>query len=100
MEKAHHALTYSGFDGGPVLDMYFAYFDAWKKSIDAFTAGSKWEQKQQAEAQSTGGDLSATAAQLQSAGENIVRRVAGQQMELCRFFGKRWEQYLSLPASL
>ena len=40
------------------------------------------------------------AVQLQKAGEDIFRRAIEEQIELCRFFGRRWEQYLNLPSDV
>jgi hypothetical protein len=33
----------------------------------------------------------------QKTGEEVFKRFVEQQIELCRFFGKRWELYLKLP---
>jgi hypothetical protein len=35
-----------------------------------------------------------------SAGEALFRSFIEQQIELCRFFGKRWERYLDFPRRL
>ena len=100
MENAHHTLTHPRFDGGPVLEMYFASLDAWKKNLDAFAEGAGHMQKQGGEALSAAGNPSNASAQVQNAAEDIFGRAVEQQMELWRFFGKRWEQYLSLPADI
>jgi len=34
------------------------------------------------------------------AGEHLYRRVFEEQIELWQFFGKRWTQYLTLPADV
>ena len=67
MENAHHTLTHPRFDAGPVLEMYFASFDAWKKNLDAFAEGAGHVQKQAGEAPSAAGNPSNTSAHLQSA---------------------------------
>ena len=41
-----------------------------------------------------------TSAQLQKTWGDFFRRFVEQQIEICRFFGKRWEQYLDLPSDL
>ncbi len=36
----------------------------------------------------------------QKSGEELFRRFIQNQIELCHFFGNRWEQYLRLPDQL
>ena len=36
----------------------------------------------------------------QKSGAGILKQLADQQVELCRFFGNRWEKYLKLPQDL
>ncbi len=100
MEESHHALSQPGFDAGPVLGMYFAPFDAWKKNLDALAEGSWSQSKQQVEIRTADGDLYKAPTQLQNYSDNIFRRMVEQQIELCRFFSKRWEQYLSLTSDI
>lgn len=100
MENAHHSLSYSQFDAGPVLEMYFAPMDAWKKNLDAFAEASKAAQKQQIEAQPGDAGLTNASGPIQNAGEAVFRRAFELQLELWQFIGKRWEQYLSLPADV
>ena len=100
MEHAQHTLTHPRFDGGPVLEMYCASLDAWKKNLDAFAEGAAHMQKQGGEAPSAAGNPGNASAQVQHAAEDIFGRAVEQQMELWRFFGKRLEQYLSLPADI
>ena len=45
-------------------------------------------------------DRGAPPAQAQDAGSTVFGRAFEEQLELCRFFAKRWEQYAALPASL
>ena len=100
MENAHHSLSYSRFDAGPVLEMYFAPLDAWKKNLDAFAEASKAAQKLQTEAQPGDAGLTNASGQIQNAGEVIVRRAFELQLELWQFFGRRLGQYLSLSADV
>jgi hypothetical protein len=100
MENAHHSLSYSRFDAGPVLEMYFAPLDAWKKNLDAFAEASKAAQKLQLEAQPGDAGLTNASGQIQNAGEAIFRRAFELQLELWQFLGKRCGQYLSLPADV
>lgn len=93
MENARQTLSQTPFGAGPVLDMYLASIDAWKKDYDAFIQASNPQKGQTDVALNPGSAYENTSAQLQKTGEDIFQRVIEQQIELCRFFGKRWEQY-------
>ncbi len=100
MDHAQQSLTQPRFDTSSVMDMYLASVDAWKKNLDAFAEASGSRAKQRSEMPPPAAVMEKTSAQLQKSGEDLFRRVIEEQMELCRFFGKRWEQYLSLPADI
>lgn len=96
MESAQQSLSQARFDAGPVLDIYLASLEAWKKNFDAFAEASQQQTKTQAAAVT----IESTSNQLEKTGADIFRRLIQEQVELCRFFGKRWEQYLSLPSDI
>jgi len=109
------------FDLSPVLKAYVDSIEVWKKNYEnlakstqemqGFAAGDRSGSGFATEghggvgAASSSGTPSpdsATAAydtdalQWQKSGEDLFKRFVQQQIELCRFFGSRWEQYLSL----
>ncbi len=88
------------FDTSSVMDIYLASVEAWKKNMDAFAEASASQLKQRSVGPSPAAEMVKTPAQLQKTGGDLFRRVIEEQMELCRFFGRRWEQYLSLPADI
>jgi hypothetical protein len=96
MENAQQTLSQTPFDPGAVFDMYLASMDALKKNFDAFVQASRPQQGQTGGALSPVAAVENTPAQLQKSGEDIFRRAVELQVELCRFFGKKWEQYLDL----
>jgi hypothetical protein len=100
MESTQQTPSQLQFGAGPVLDMYFASMNAWKKNCDAFVQASRERQVVPNVAQNPPAAYENTSAQPQKAGEDIFRRFVEHQIELCRFFGKRWEQYLNLPSDL
>ncbi|MFZ0571599.1 MAG: hypothetical protein WAM63_14085 [Rhodomicrobium sp.] len=100
MSQTQQTPTQPRFETSTVMDMYMASVEAWKKNMDALAEASESQLKQRSLSSSPSADLEKTSVQLQKTGENIFRRAIEEQMELCRFFGKRWEQYLSLPANI
>jgi len=97
MGTAEQTLSQTIFDAGPALHMYSASIDAWKKKHEVFVQTSKGQQGKPIAALNPGEN---TSAQLQKSGEDFFRRFVELQIEICRFFGKRWEQYLELPSEL
>ena len=100
MENTQQALSQPRFNPLPVVDMCLASFDAWKKNYDAFVQVSRQQQGQPNAVHTPGAAYENTSAQLQKTGEDFFRRFVELQIELCRFLGKRWEQYLGLPSDL
>lgn len=100
MDHVQQALAQPRFETSSVMDMYLASVNAWKKNLDAFSEASGSQVKQRNDMPSPAAEMEKTSAQLQRTGENIFRHVIEEQIELCRFFEKRWEQYLSLPADI
>jgi len=80
--------------------MYVSSVEALKKNLDAFAVASLPQQKQQTNYPASTITMEKTSQSLQKAGERLYRRIVEEQIELHRFFGKRWAQYLSLPADI
>jgi len=100
MENTQQALSQPRFNPLPVVDMCLASFDAWKKNYDAFVQASGGQKGQPSAALNPAAVYENTSAQLQKTGEDFFRRFVELQIEICRFFGKRWEQYLDLPSDI
>jgi hypothetical protein len=89
------------FSMAPIMKIYMDSFEAWKHSYDALTAGAKEYQGHTAHSSSASGTAyDAAFANWQKTGEEVFKRFVEQQIELCRFFGRRWENYLKLPDKL
>ena len=100
MENAQQTLSQTPFDPGAVFGMYLASIDTWRKNHDAFVQTSRTQQGQTNGVLNPGAVFENTSAQLLKSGEDMFRRAVELQIELCRFFGKRWEQYLDLPSDI
>ncbi len=98
MENVHQTLSQPGFNPVPILDMYLTSLDAWKKNYDALVQAPRVQQGQPGGALNPGAAYENTSAQWQK--NDFFRRFVEQQIKICRFFGKRWEQYLDLPSDL
>ncbi len=87
----------------PVLKMYLESLDAWKKSYENFAGKAGNIQPSYSTPYPAGEMKTAYESALagwQKSGEEIFKRFVEQQVELCRFMGNRWEQYLKLPEQL
>jgi hypothetical protein len=81
------------FDFAPALRMYLDNIESWRKHYEKITqapistdpVSSAYEQ---------------TVTSLQKNGQEVFKRFVEQQIEICRFLGKRWENYLELPDQL
>ncbi|MBT3069447.1 hypothetical protein KKP04_01000 [Rhodomicrobium sp. Az07] len=102
------------FDLSPVLRAYVESIDVWKKNYENLAKSARDIQGFAAEGLGGNGSASAAplhgagtdattatydnaVAQWQKSGEDLFKRFVQNQVELCHFFGSRWEQYLSLP---
>lgn len=99
MKNTQQAKSSLDFDAGPILNMYLASFEAWKNNYDALVQAPKQQTRQNKPDQLAIASYDG-APQLQKTGENLFRRLVELQIELCRFVGKRWEQYLDLPSNV
>ncbi len=84
------------FDIAPVLKMYLDSIETWKKNYEKFAQAMPALQSSGAH-DPVSPTFDQAMANWQKAGEEVFKRFIEQQIELCRFFGKRWELYLKLP---
>jgi hypothetical protein len=94
----------STFDIAPMWKMYMEPIELWKKNYETFLKSTPFRadgiEGQRAEAESITSLNDAALLNWQKSGEEIFKRFVQNQMELCHFFGHRWEQYLKLPEQL
>ena len=99
----------SPFDISPMLKMYMESIELWKKNYDNMMKNAKDTQgapEANGAAQVThspAGSASAHDAAVlnwRKSGEDLFKRFVQSQIELCHFFGSRWEHYLKLPDQL
>jgi sulfite reductase alpha subunit-like flavoprotein len=97
------------FDISPMLKMYTESFELWKKNYETVMKTAKDPQgafgangAAQVTHAPAGSTSAADAALLkwQKSGEDLFKRFIQNQIELCNFFGSRWEHYLKLPEQL
>lgn len=83
----------------PALKMYLDSVESWKENYEKLIASSNL-------AANTRHPISASAAfgregeKWQKAGEELFKNFVEEQVEICRFFSKRWEHYLDLPEQI
>jgi hypothetical protein len=101
MEDVQQSIRQLSFDKSPAEEIFSASVEAWKKNLDAF-AGTQKPQAEQYDGKSDGcpAPLAKTAPQMALPWENMFGCMVQGQMELCRFFERRWEQYLYLPGEI
>jgi hypothetical protein len=99
---AHQSQQSYAFSMAPIMKMYMDSFEAWKHNYDAFTAGAKdYTGQHTSYSSNTAKPAFDTAfTGWQKSGEELFRRFVEHQIELCRFFASRWENYLKLPDQL
>jgi hypothetical protein len=95
----------SPFDISPMLKMYTESMELWKQNYENMMKNAKDTQgafgangTAQVTPSPAGSTSSHDAALLnwQKSGEDLFKRFVQNQIELCQFFGSRWEQYLKL----
>jgi len=94
----------STFDIAPMWKMYMEPIEAWRKNYETFLKSTPFRADgmdgKKAEVESITSSNDAVMLDWQKSGEEIFKRFVQNQMELCHFFGHRWEQYLKLPEQL
>ena len=104
----YHAVTEqplsSTFDIAPMWKMYMEPIEAWRKNYETFLKSTPFRADgmdgKKAEVESITSSNDAAMLDWRKSGEEIFKRFVQNQMELCHFFGHRWEQYLKLPEQL
>ncbi len=87
------------FNVAPVMKLYMESLEAWKRNYEAL-AGNAGNVLSAYSTDHTKTAYDTAAGGLQKSGEDMFKRFVAQQIELCRFFAGRWEQYLKLPGQL
>ena len=94
----------SKFDIAPMWKMYMEPIEAWRKNYETLLKSTPFRADgmdgKKAEVESITSPNDAAMLNWQKSGEEIFKRFVQNQMELCHFFGHRWEQYLKLPEQL
>lgn len=83
----------------PALKMYLDSVESWKQNYEKLVQSSNVA----AHAHDPGSAASIygrDSDRWQKAGEEIFKNFVEEQIEICRFFGKRWERYLDLPEQI
>lgn len=86
------------FEFVPALKLFMENMEVWKKNYEQVLKGANI-------ASAAGSELPVNPAEQaigawSSAGEALFTSFVEQQIELCRFYGKRWETYLDHPRRL
>jgi hypothetical protein len=97
--NAHQSPQSFDFSVGPVMKMYLDSVEAWKKNYEAFTMNPKGVQSIYS-LDSAKTSYEPPFPGWHKTGEEFFKRFVEQQIELCRFFASRWEQYLKLSDQL
>ena len=101
------------FDMSPALKMYMDSIEFWKKNYENILQNAKDIQggsgaggpageagQNTGPADSAASTYDAALLNWQKSGEELFKRFVQNQIELCHFFGSRWEEYLKLPSQL
>jgi hypothetical protein len=88
-----------GFDVAPVWQMYIDSMENWKRSYESLGQSASGNQGSLSHERVAAHD-NAPALDWQKSAEELLRRFVAQQIDLCRFFGHRWEQYLRLSGQV
>ena len=93
----------STFDIAPMWKMYMESAAVWKKNYGSLLNGTPFRANGIDENSGAGLATSlydGASLQWQKSGEELFKRFVQNQMELWRFLGGRWEQYLKLPEQI
>ncbi|MGO9544357.1 MAG: hypothetical protein ACLPPF_06135 [Rhodomicrobium sp.] len=81
------------------MKMYMDSMEAWKKSYTSLSTSGKTA-PEALTAENAKAACDTALASWHKSGEEVYKRFVEQQIEICRFFAARWEQYLKLPAQI
>jgi hypothetical protein len=94
----------SPIDISPTLKMYMKFIELSKRNYENFLKSApllaNGMDGKKAEVESITSPNDAALLNWRESGKEIFKRFVQNQMELCHFFGDRWEQYLKLPEQL
>jgi hypothetical protein len=94
----------SPIDISPTLKMYMEFIELSKRNYENFLKSApllaNGMDGKKAEVESITSPNDAALLNWRESGKEIFKRFVQNQMELCHFFGDRWEQYLKLPEQL
>ncbi len=79
----------------PILKLYLEGIEAWKKNYDQFVDANKASRAFDTQDRTLFANSSETN-DLQKSAESLFKRQIENQIEICRFYGKRWEEYLTI----
>jgi len=84
------------FNVVPVMKIYLDSVEAWRKGYEQLTMN--WSGSEPAySVHDTKHTYESAVANWNKPAEEMFKRFVEQQIEICRFFANRWEQYLQLP---
>lgn len=95
----HQQQSASNKDLAPALKMYLESVESWKENYENLIKSSNL-------AANTRDPVSASSVygpegeKWQKAGQELFKNFVEEQVEICRFFSKRWEHYLDLPEQI
>jgi hypothetical protein len=99
MSSQHPAAQNFDFDFAPAMKLFTDNMEVWKQNCEQVMKSSSF-----APALNGAALMPNPAEQAignwKAAGEALFKTAIEQQIELCRFFGKRWETYLEFPRRL
>jgi hypothetical protein len=84
------------FDFAPAMKLYMDSVEGWKQNYEKLLKGANFTP-------AAGGaaliakPVEQAMSNWQAAGEALFKTFIGQQVELCQFFGRRWEIYRDYP---
>lgn len=99
MSNPYQSAANFDFDFAPAMKLFMDNMGVWKQNYEQLLKTSNFA------VPATGSDLLARPAEQalgnwKAAGEALFKSAIEQQVELCRFFGRRWETYLDFPRRL
>lgn len=92
----HQEQSARNADLAPALKMYLDSVESWKQNYEKLIQSSNLALDPRGSVSSPLGH-EREAEKWRKAGEDLFKNFVEEQVEICRFFGKRWERYLDLP---
>lgn len=86
------------FDYAPAMKMFMDNMEVWKQNYENLLRNANLSPSNASAA--TFPPAEQALGNWKAAGDALFRSFVEQQVELCRFFGRRWENYLDYPRRL